>query len=64
MTVTREQVDAANAAVRDQWAKFDAAIARGLTGAPLVRIDQKLRRLQDEADDLHDRFNNKENRNA
>lgn len=38
----------AGAAVREQWAKFDEAQAAGVTGAPLVRIDQKLRRLDDE----------------
>jgi hypothetical protein len=49
-----EKLDRANQAVRDQWAKLDDAIARGLRGAPLVRIDQKLRRLQDEADRISD----------
>ena len=49
-----ERLVKANQAVSDQWAKLDAAIARGLRGAPLVRIDQKLRRLQDEADAIFD----------
>lgn len=55
MTELREQLARANAAVKAQWQKYDDAQARGLTGAPLVRIDQKLRRLEDERDALLDR---------
>jgi hypothetical protein len=45
-----------NAEVKAQRDKFDNALASGLTGAPLVRIDQKLVRLERERDDLYDRI--------
>ena len=51
-----KELAAANEAVRAQWAKFGAAQARGLTGAPLVMIDNNLQRLEHERDALADRL--------
>ena len=45
------RAEALNEAVKAQWAKLDAAIAAGLRGAPLVRLDQKLVRLERERDE-------------
>ena len=39
-------------AIRAQWAKYDAAVAAGMTGAPLVQIDRKLTRLEHERESL------------
>jgi hypothetical protein len=38
--------------IRAQWAKFDAAVAAGMTGAPLAQIDKKLARLERERETL------------
>ncbi len=54
MKTWEERIGAANEALQDQEDKFTAALERGLTGAPLVRIDQKLARLQRERDAIYD----------
>lgn len=40
------------AEIDKQRAKFNEAVERGVTGAPLVRIDQKLGRLEHERDGI------------
>ena len=52
--VMRDRLAVKQAEVDAQWAKFNRAVAAGLRGAPLTRIDQKLRRLEDERDAIRD----------
>ena len=47
-----EKLQDLNTQVREQWEKYDRAVANGLSGAPLARIDQKLGRLERERDTL------------
>lgn len=57
--MTDERLAQANQAVREQWEKYDRAVAAGTTGAPLVQIDRKLTRLELERDNLRDELANR-----
>lgn len=54
MTPDRAHLKRLEAEVRAQSEKYDAAVAAGLTGAPLVQIDRKLVRLEYELEKIFD----------
>lgn len=51
-TELTEAIEKKVAEVREQRAKYDAACARGLGGAPFVQIDRKLVRLEHELEEM------------